>query len=99
MDFLSSTTYWFLCVPVSVIFGTATIISMHPKILERNPNALALNNLMIIIGIGLLVGIFVFYSWLAGLTCIVLSIVGIGVGVRIRERIFFNKLRPSNKTG
>jgi len=65
---------------------------MHPKILERNPTALALNNLMIIVGIGLLVAVFIVYSWLAGVMCLILSVMAIAVAARLRERIFLNQM-------
>ena len=92
MEFISSTTFWLLSIPAVIIFGTATITSMHPKILERNPTALALNNLMMILGIGFLVAVFVVHSWLAGVTCLILSIISMGITARVRERVFLKQM-------
>ena len=92
MNFIFSISYWLLCIPLLIIVAIAVVTSMHPKIINKNPNALALNNLMILIGIGLLVTIFVLYSWLAGITSIILSIIVIGITGRIRERIFLQQL-------
>ena len=75
-----------------IIFGTATVTSMHPKILERNPTALALNNLMIILGIGFLVAVFVVHSWLAGVACLIFSVISIGIAARLRGRFLFQQL-------
>lgn len=97
MEFISTITFWLLCIPVLIIFGAATFTSMHPKILERNPTALALNNLMIIVGIGFLITIFVVHSWLAGGMCLVLSVIAVGIAARLRERLFFRNLADEAK--
>jgi len=97
MEFITAMTFWLLCIPVLIICGVATFTSMHPKILKRNPTALALNNLMIIVGIGCLITIFVVHSWLAGGICLILAIIVFGIAGRLQERIFFRNLTDEAK--
>jgi prepilin signal peptidase PulO-like enzyme (type II secretory pathway) len=92
MNFIFNIAFWFLCAPLLIIVAISVLTSMHPNILNKKPKAVALNNLMILIGFGLLISIFIVYSWLAGIFSIVLSIVIIGVTGRIRERIFMGRI-------
>jgi hypothetical protein len=92
MNFIFYISYWLICIPVLIIASAAVFTSVHPQILNKYPNAIALNNLMILIGIGLLVTIFVIHSWVAGIVSIILSIVMIGIAGRIRERMSLRRL-------
>ncbi len=97
MDFIFLISFWLLCTPVLIITAVAVFTSFHPKIIKKNPNAITLNNFMILIGIGLLITIFVIHSWTAGVVTTIFSIVTIGIAGRIRERIFIQGLINKGK--
>src|SRR5882724_8752859 len=81
-DFL----YWILLGAILVITAVVTLKSFSSGVISKRPGSIALNNLLILAGFGLLVVIFIQYSWLAAMLTIIAALIVMGIGGRVVER-------------
>jgi len=94
-SFIYNPAYYIFLVPLLLISCAAVFTSFLPAVVQKKPTAVALNNLLIITGIGLLIAIFIIHSWLAGLLSLILSIVTSVITYHIHEKLFIKKLFKS----
>lgn len=85
-SFFGDYLYWILLGALLVITGVVTLKSFSPGVISKRPNPIALNNLLIIVGSGLLIVVFIKYSWLAAILTIIAALVIMGIGGRVVER-------------
>ena len=84
-SFFGDYTYWILLVALLVIAGVVTFKSFSPGVINKRPGSIALNNLVILLGVGLLLVVFIQYSWLAGVLTLVAALIVVGIGGRVVE--------------
>jgi hypothetical protein len=85
-SFLFDFLYWILLGAVLVITAVVTLKSFSPGVISKRPGSIALNNLLILAGFGLLVVVFIQYSWLAAILTIIAALIVMGIGGRVVER-------------
>lgn len=94
--------FYFLLLGVILVITYITVRNAWSKeVVSGEPNALALNNFLIIFGIVLIIATFFIFSWLAGITTLVLSFIVYILASRkiIKgiERNIFNSAKRNNK--
>jgi hypothetical protein len=85
-SFLGNYLYWILLVVILVITGVVTVKSFSRGVITKRPGSVALNNLLILIGLGLLLVVLIEYSWLAAIVTVIAALIVMGLGGRVVER-------------
>lgn len=74
-EFFGNIFYLLLLGLILIIIHVVVRNTWPEKVLSKQPNALIWNNSLIILGIILIIATFLIFSWIAGITAIILSFV------------------------
>ncbi len=85
-SFLGNYLYWILLAVTLVITGVVTVKSFSRGVIAQRPGSVALNNLLILIGLGLLLVVLIEYSWFAAILTVIAALIVMGLGGRMVER-------------
>ncbi len=97
-EFFGNIFYLLLLGSILIIAYITVNNTWSKKILSKKPNVLIWNNSLIILGIILIITTFFIFSWIAGITTIVLAfIVYISIGGRIMKKIEANIFNSAKK--
>ena len=103
LDFFSDVIYWGFLIAILVLTTLITRNSLSKKVVEKQPNALLVNNSLIIINVILMILVFVFSSWLAGILTIVLAficyIIAGGIFARKSQKKLLEDIKKSSNDG
>src|SRR5947207_2516624 len=94
-SFLGNYLYWILLAVTLLITGVVTVKSVSRGVITKRPGSVALNNLLILIGLGLLIVVLIEYSWLAALLTVIAAVIVMGLGGRV---VAMRIVRGSNAT-
>jgi len=96
---LSDLRFWI----IAGVLLFLTVVVGHgaysPKVLAKEPGALARNNTAILGTLALIIVSFAWLSWKAGLASLLLGLIGFGVGARAQERRFLRALADARGRG
>ncbi len=97
-EFFGNIFYLLLLGLMLIITYIAVNNTWSKEILSKKPNALIWNNSLIILGVILIIATFFIFSWIAGITTIVLSfIVYISISGKIMKKIEANIFNSAKK--
>ena len=97
-EFFGNIFYLLLLGLILIITFITTWNAFSKEILSKRPNALIWNNSLIIFGIVLIIAVFFIFSWIAGITTIILTFIVYGlVGRKIEKRIITNIANSANE--
>lgn len=97
-EFFGNIFYLLFLGLVLIITYITTWNAFSKEVLSKQPNALIWNNSLIVLGIALIIATFFIFSWIAGITTIVLAFIVYGLaGRKIEKKMMTNIINSAKK--